>query len=499
MSQTKAFYCPVMRNFLLSKSVFTLIVCVVSVPICSAQKFKTLAIFDGPDGDNPYSAGLVQGTDGNFYGTSADGGGRYNAGTVFKITPAGQVTTIYDFCSQPNCTDGSMPEEGVVLGRNGDFYGTTSSGGGVNGGGTIFEITPSGRLQTLYSFCSQSGCIDGYQPGAGLVQGTNENFYGTTLGGGTYDDGTIFEITAAGELTTLYNFCAGCTDGYAPEALVLATNGNFYGTTRLGISNKGTLFEITPAGKLTTLYSFCTQSSCGDGSYPTGIVQAVNGNFYGTTTSGGANSSDCFGSGCGTVFEITPAGKLTTLYSFCSQANCTDGATPDASLIQAIDGNFYGTTYLGGASVGGCNGSGCGTIFEITPAGKLTTLHSFCSKPNCADSNYPWAPIMQATDGAFFGTTTGGGIGSIFGLATGLHPFVESLPAAGKIGAAVMILGNNLTNATGVSFNGIEATFKVVSANEIRTSVPSGATTGLISVTLPGQSLKSNLPFHVIP
>src|SRR5580698_2402180 len=113
-----------MRNFLLSKSVFTLIVCVVSVPICSAQKFKTLAIFDGPDGDNPYSAGLVQGTDGNFYGTSADGGGRYNAGTVFKITPAGQVTTIYDFCSQPNCTDGSMPEEGVVLGRNGDFYGT---------------------------------------------------------------------------------------------------------------------------------------------------------------------------------------------------------------------------------------------------------------------------------------------------------------------------------------------------------------------------------------
>jgi uncharacterized repeat protein (TIGR03803 family) len=240
---------------------------------CSAAApcFKTLVSFDGtngayPSGDSDQDeASLVQGTSGNFYGTTTAGGPN---------------------CS-PRCNEGA---------------------------GTVFEITPAGKLTELYSFCSKSGCTDGAQPLAGLVLATNGNFYGTTEGYNFGTDGTIFEITAAGKLTTLQNL--DYTDGAYPKAgLVQATNGDLYGTTyEGGAHGYGTVFELTPAGKLTTLYSFCSITNCDDGAHPfAGLVQAINGNFYGTTWAGGAH-------GYGTVFELTPAGKLTTLYSFCSKS-----------------------------------------------------------------------------------------------------------------------------------------------------------------------------------
>jgi len=463
-----------------------------------AQTFNTLLSFDGTDGGYPYYESLIQGTDGNYYGTTT--GGQDNLGTIFSITPAGTLTNLYSFCPQSGCTDGQWPYAGLMQATNGNFYGTTYEGG-ANGEGAVFELTPepgggcpsgsntgNGWCETvLYSFCAQTNCTDGYRPYAALIQATNGNLYGTADDGGAHNGGTVFEITLAGKLTTLYSFCllTDCKDGQGPNGLVQATNGNFYGTTTIGGEyDEGTVFEITPAGKLTTLYSFCSKTACADGDFPeAGLVQATNGSLYGTTSSGG--------NGGGTVFKITPGGKLTTLHTFCSETDCTDGSGPSDVLVQATDGNFYGTTT-------GKGPNGEGTVFEITPAGSLTTLHGFGG----ADGEDLRGGVMQATNGTFYGTTTSGGAndyGTVFSLSTGLGPFVETIFTSGKVGASLIILGNNLTGTTSVSFNGAAATFTVVSDSEITTTVPAGATTGTVTVTTPSSTLDSNVIFRVTP
>jgi uncharacterized repeat protein (TIGR03803 family) len=444
-----------------------------------------------PDGDAPY-AGLVQATNGGLYGTTY-GGGTNSAGTIFKITPGGTLTTLYSFCPQTNCTDGLGPQAGLVQAANGDLYGTTQSGGANVYYGTVFKITPGGTLTTLYSFCSQTNCADGANPWAGLVQAANGDLYGTTQSGGAnVYYGTVFKITPGGTLTTLYSFCSqtNCTDGATPFAgLVQAANGDLYGTTFYGGSG-GTVFKITPGGTLTTLYNFCSQTNCTDGDQPfAGLVQAANGDLYGTTYGGGANG------GIGTVFKITPGGTLTTLYSFCSQTNCADGGGPYAGLVQATSGDFYGTTALGGTG-------GWGTVFKITPGGTLTTLYSFCSQTNCTDGATPYAGLVQDTNGDFYGTTThkgGAASGTVFSLSVGLGPFVETRPPYGKVGAAVKILGTNLTGAASVSFDGTVAVFEVVSTSEITTTVPAGASSGKVQVVTPSGTLSSNASFLVVP
>jgi uncharacterized repeat protein (TIGR03803 family) len=194
--------------------------------------------------------------------------------------------------------------------------------------------------------------------------------------------------------------------------------------------------------------------------------------------------------GCGTVFEITPAGTLTVVHSF----DKSDGEYPAAPLIQATNGTFYGTTIYGGAP-GPCYIS-CGTIFSIIPGGTLTTLHSF----DDTDGENPGGGLIQATNGTFYGTTSAGGAsngGTIFSLAVGLGPFVETLPTSGRVGAAVGILGTNLAGATSVTFNGAAARFKVVSSSEITTAVPADASTGEVQVVTPKGTLLSNVPFRV--
>jgi len=506
------------------------VLCATMAIALPAQTLTTVNnTFLGTLGSAP-GAGLAQGPDGNLYGTTA-GGGTYNSGTVFRITPSGTLTTLYSFCSQiidDACADGGSPVATLVPTANGDFYGTTATrGAGAydNGyvaegfGGTVFKITPSGVLTTLYSFCSQSGCTDGDELLAGLVQGTDGNFYGTTADGGggepvnSVTGGTVFRITPGGMPTTLYSFCSQseCTDGDNPSArLVQATDGDLYGTTRLGgapcypSSRCGTVFKITPTGTLTTLYSFCSKPNasgvCADGQYPVAaLIQGTDGNLYGTTPQGGANNN---GNG-GTVFRLTPSGVLTTLYTFCSQLNakglCADGQTPMAGLVQATDGSFYGTTEYGGLNF-------AGTVFKITPNGVLTTLYSFCSQgvfsdsDDCADGALPVAGLVQTTNGDFYGTTSYGepnGAGTVFSLSVGLAPFVETLPALGSVGAAVQILGTNLTGATSVTFNGTAATFTLVSSTLITTTVPSGASTGEVQVTTPSGTLLSNAAFVV--
>ena len=329
-----------------------------------------------------------------------------------------------------------------------------------------------------------------------LIQASNGYLYGTTAYGGNSDllgCGTIFQINPAGSgtLTTLFTF-PGEPGGCEPFGLVLAANGNFYGTTDFGgHGNYGTAFTFMPQGTVTTLYSFCSQSDCADGSFPAGgLVQASDGNFYGVTSYGG-DSVACSG-GCGTVFKITATGTLSTLHSFAA----TDGFDPDAGLIQATDGNLYGTTVEGGYDYM-CPG-GCGTIFEITPGGTFTNLYALTIWDAGADLQ---SPLVQDTNGIFYGNTRGGGLegsGVVFTLMTGLGPFVEMLPNLGAVGARVTILGTNLTGTTSVTFNGTAATFTVnPTGTAINTTVPSGATTGTVQVVTPGGTLSSNVPFRV--
>jgi uncharacterized repeat protein (TIGR03803 family) len=473
--------------------------------VCAqAQTFKTLANF-GSAGASP--GPVVQGFNGNFYGTTPTGGDR-GYGAVFEVTPQGELSGLYTFCSQADCADGEYPW-GLVQATDGNLYGTTR---GTSSGpyGTVFKVTPTGELTTLHTFCSQTKCADGQNPYGGLIQASNGNFYGITFFGGANLDvgscynmgcGVLFEVTPAGELTVLYNFCSqpNCVDGANPISnLVQGSNGNFYGVTFSGgAADAGTVFEITPAGKLTTLYSFCARISwCPDGQEPDGIVQAGNGNFYGTTVLGGVT-----GYNSGTFFEINSAGKFSSLYSFCADGVCSDGANPNSGLAQGAGGKFYGTTYCGGLS-NSCNdfSYGPGTVFEISSTGTLTTIHYFCSETNCDDGQGPAAGPVLGTNGKIYGTATFGGSyedGTFFSLALGLEPFVETLPTAGKVGAKVIILGNNLTGTTGVSFDGSAATFAVVSNTEITTTVPAGATTGTVSVVRPSGTLKSNLQFAV--
>jgi len=463
---------------------FVLFVCVTIGFAKTKVVYTKLLNFTGPNGY--YPGAIVQGTDGNLYGatfssvTGPPHDHTYTGGIVYKMTSAGAQTTLYTFCTQENCPDGDAPNP-LILGTDGNFYGTTLYGGanaGVNGsgqsvGGTIFRLTPAGGLTTLYSFCAKTNCTDGSNPSSSLIEGTDGNFYGTTDQGGANGAGTIFKVTPAGTLTTLYSFKAASEYNF-DMALVQGTDGNFYGTTYSGGTNSdGIVFKITPQGKLTTLYDFCSQPNCTDGSNPAaGVIQATDGNFYGTTYTGGAAN-------LGTVFKITTAGTLTTLYSFCTKQGCPDGADPQTTLAEATDGNLYGTT-----------GS---TMFNITLAGKLTTLHPF-------GGALPINTVVQATNGVFYSTTYLGGskaIGTAYSVAVGLGPFVETVQPSGTVGQTVVILGQGFTGTTEVSFNGTSASYTVVSDTELTSEVPSGATTGPITVVTPNGTLTSNKPFIV--
>jgi len=519
-----------------------LVSAVITSQSAQAQTFTTLHSFDGTDGSYVV-APLVQATDGNLYGTAEEGGANGD-GTIYNITTGGAFTLLYSFCSQPNCADGNGPVAGLVQDTNGDLYGTTVTGGVYNGpnAGTIFKYAPSsGPLKTLYDFCMvitsppYLTCDNGSYPEAGLVQANNGDLYGTTLGGGSFGppepgNGTVFKITdpiaGNGKFTQLYIFCGvppsygGCNsthssaNGWAPSGgLMQATNGVLYGTTSSGgnVNDGGTVFEITKGGTFTSLYDFCSQTNCTDGDNndgpgngsPSVLVQATNGNLYGTTQWGGAN-------GAGVVFEITPAGEFTTLYSFCSQPACADGSGPVGGLIQATDGNFYGTTSYGGNYYGGPSGFcyasyGCGTIFQlippVAPAGSWTetVLYNFCSQSGCADGAMTQAGLVQDTNGTFYGTTWS--YSTVFSLSTGLGPFVKTVPASGVVGKSVIILGTDLTGATAVTFNGLTATFNPVSSSEITATVPAAVgevhASGYVTVTTPGGTLTSNVPFLV--
>jgi uncharacterized repeat protein (TIGR03803 family) len=410
----------------------TLLYCLAMGPASPAQTvtLTTLLSFDYSNGAHPQYMSLVEGRNGDLYGTTYDGGTN-NGGTVFEITPSGTLTTLYSFCAQPNCSDGDAPDWGLVKASSGNLYGMTVEGGvngycPVAGCGTVFEITPSGTLTTLYSFCAQPNCSDGQSPAGTLLSASSGALYGTTqLGGITSNScngscGTAFTISPSGELTTLHSF-DGADGGEPLGGLVQGQGGNLYGTTFNGGANEtcptggcGTVFKMTTGGSVTTLYSFCSQAKCTDGATPyAGLVQGTDGNFYGTTVAGGEITS-YWADGAGTVFKITPEGEVTTLHTFSG----SDGAGPTAALIQGVDGNFYGTTEYGGTN-NSCGAGGCGTIFKMTPEGNLTTLYSFCAEGYpCLGGDGLTGGLSQTQIGVFYGASNGGaeGYGTIFRL-----------------------------------------------------------------------------------
>lgn len=344
----------------------------------SASTLTILASFNGGNGATPL-ARLVQGGNGNFYGTTLQGGSA-NYGTLFRVTPGGEITTLFSF----DVTSGGGPEGGLIEVSPGSFYGTTSD--------TAFKFSSDGTHTTLARF------FPGATAQAGLLLGSDGNFYGTTYFGGPYQAGNIFKLTPAGIFTELVNFNG--TNGGGPNfgGLIQASDGNIYGTTEGGGSpGYGTIFKLTLDGTLTNVINFDKTN----GANPAGIMQCSDGNFYGTTKAGGSSND-------GTIFQMTPDGVLTTLVNFDSK----NGQEPYAGLIQGRDGNFYGTTILGGSA-------NKGTVFQLVHGlGSqfvLNTLVNFDS----TNGAKPQAGLIQGRDGYLYGTTTAGGSsnqGTVFRL-----------------------------------------------------------------------------------
>ena len=379
--------------------------------LLAQTSFTVLASFTGDNGAYP-SAGVIQTSDGSFYGTTQSGGA-YGYGTIFKRDPAGALTTVHSFTGD---SDGSYPSGNLLLASDGHIYGMTS---GIRPGehGTVFRLQLPGTLTTLHRFNGS----DGSDPRAALIQGADGMFYGPTLAGGAHGAGTVFRINSAGVLSTLHSFdpLAG-EAGYPLSTLVQGPDGNYYGST---IGEYGTIFRISPTGNFDTIHTF---AATGGYSPRTALIVGTDNALYGTT----------WGGACGSIFRITTAGTLSTLYSF----NCApgEGVAPISGLVADASGNLFGGTQDGGEFFRG-------TIFKLDTTGSLTTVHHF----DGVNGGFP-SGLMRGNDGALYGTSLydadGLGFGNLFRLGnqasyvfSGFFRPVDNLPTINvlKAGSAV--------------------------------------------------------------
>jgi uncharacterized repeat protein (TIGR03803 family) len=292
-------------------------------------------------------------------------------------------TVLHNFASPPKV---AIPGAGAIRDSAGNLYGTTEQGGAANAG-TVFELSPAGKPTVLYSF---TGGADGKAPQAGVIRDASDNLYGTTNAGGADGYGVVFKVSTAGKETVLYSFTGGA-DGSGPKAgVVRDSSGNFYGTTSSGgASHAGVVYKLSPAGQETVLYAFTGQN---DGSGPQAIIRDSLGNLYGTTSDGGSGFS-------GVVFKVDTAGTETVLYAF---QDAHDGGYPNSGLAVDSSGNLYGTTNEGGSLFEG-------VAFEVTVASGLVILHTFTGG---TDGGYPEAGLTMDSEGNVYGTTSGGGLKS---------------------------------------------------------------------------------------
>jgi uncharacterized repeat protein (TIGR03803 family) len=430
-------------------------------------------------------AQFAQGPDGQLYST-IETNGTYNSGTVYKISTGGAYTPLYNFCAEGgDCLlTGGYPLGGATLGLDGNLWGTTQNGG-KDAYGTVFKMTPAGTLTSLYQF-------DGTEAGTPIypvLQGQNGDMYGVTQG---THYGTFFKLTTKGVIT-IYPF--DYTDGYEPNLPIQGSDGNFYGTAQYGGGGTcecGVIYKATAAGKITVLHVFTGDVSATsyDGNRPIGVlVQDAEGNLWGTTYQGGEYNE-------GTIFKIATTGKdYELVYSFQFAAPQLLGQLPLAGLTLGTDGNFYGV-----ASRGGTNNYGA--TFQVTPAGDVTFLYSFCSVANCADGIVPETPLIQHTNGKFYGTTSGNSLccGTFFTFDVGLPPFTRSTANQGAVAATIDFLGQGFTDTTSVSFGGTPATtFKAASDTLLTAKVPAGALTGVVKIVTSKGTLLGSHKFKVLP
>ncbi|MFY9742322.1 MAG: choice-of-anchor tandem repeat GloVer-containing protein [Candidatus Sulfotelmatobacter sp.] len=448
-----------------------------------AQTFKP--IFEGTNATtivNPSSRVVTQGTDGDMYFTSENGGTFY--GTLFKVSPTGAGALVYDISY--------FPTSGVSLGLDGEYYGTNGDGGpgggcGFSGCGQIYKVSEAGKETILYSFTGEG---DGADPQSPPILAANGLFYGTAPAGGANSASTAYSISSSGAFKILHTFAA--TEGQQVQAeLVQGLDGNFYGTAVNGGANGlGTIFKMSPTGTVAVLHNFAGS----DGSNPCcGLLLASDGNFYGTTSNGGGEGI------AGVIFRITPAGVYTVLHSI-NPAN-GDGTGPGSTLTQGTDGKLYGVTASGGGGVSG-------TLFNMTTTGTFKTLYTFCSSGTCTDGYGPSSPLKQNTNGVFYGSTWSGGdltqcngegCGEVYSLSTGLKPFVSLPLASGEEGAKEEILGQGFTTSSTVSFGGTPATITEATSKLLVVKVPAGALTGSVTVTTGSETLTSSRIFRVTP
>ena len=519
-----------------------------AVPVY-AQTYSVIYTSPGSPGiQNPLGL-IAQGRDGNMYSVSSNGGTFY--GTAFKFSPSGAVTVINDV--------GYFPYGGLTLGSDGNFYGQDSDGGvvgncGLSGGGQVYKLTPAGTLTVLHNF---TGGTDGCDPMAAPIEGTNGIYYGTTP---NTNNGTIYSVTSAGVFTTLHTF--DVTDGqgaYAP--LVQGTDGNFYGNTVYGgSSGDGVIFKMTPAGVLTVLHNFTGipdgriavlradpgdrrkllwrrgrrrhvlrhsfqdhpagvftvlhtfQDGPSDGAGPSSsLTQGSDGKLYGVTSAGGTT-------GGGTIYSITTTGTYT--FSTTSSIPAPPATTPTAPLRQNTNGKFYGDAYYGGDS--NCN---CGVLYSFDmKLGAFINLQSSAGKEGAkigilgqgfsASSVVKFAGV-QATSVVRTGTTfitatvPAGALTGKVTVTTGTKTLTSAQtfkvtpsitcfdPPSGPVGTSVNIVGTGLTQTTKVTFNGKSASFTDVSDTDLTATVPTGAKTGKIAVTTTGGTATSTKSFTV--
>ena len=461
------------RNQHSFRAITTLLLAVAGVALAgmatpaAAQTYTVVSNFfnlvQGP-GYLQFMGAIPQGRDGNLYGLSHEGG-TSNIGTFFNVSPSGTETTVYSF----DGTKGSYPNFGLTLGSDGNFYGTAANGGTANLG-TFYKITSTGTITVLHNFTNTG---DGGQANTAPTQGTDGNFYGVTSVTSNVSTAYVYKITPAGVYKTLHTLST--VDGYDGGGLIQGIDGSFYGLGQLGGANNcGTAFKVSTSGAYAVLHNF----TCTDGNQPIGpMVQGTDGNLYGITYAGGTT-------GDGVIFKMTTSGKLTVLRNMNS---ATDGKTAQGALMQATDGNLYGTTFTGG-TLGG------GTIFKITTAGAFTVLHNFDST-NSTTGSGPGSTLTQHTNGLLYGDTyysPGGAYGVFYSLDIGAAPFIRLSAISGKAGSQVGIFGQGFSASSVVKFNGVAATAAVLTGTTyITATVPAGASTGLVTVTTGSTTLTS--------
>lgn len=428
-------------------------------------------------------------------------------------TSAQTISQLFAFGCDSNtkvCPDGQNPNS-LIQSADGNFYGTTTVGGiGNQAGGTVFKITPTGHLTVVYTFVAdaQGNYPNGWFPSS-LVEGNDGFLYGTSLGGGANTDGAVFKLSKTGKIQVLHSVCNSCGEGAEPSHLILASDGNFYGVA------EAVLFRITPTGSFKVLYTF------GPNLTGIGMMQATDGNLYGTVVGGRTLLTP--------LFRLTRSGQFATLHTF----HYPDFAT--SVPIEGSDGRLYGTSTQG-LFVSSLSGNGFaefsipagqsivqasdlnlwttvffesnavnGVIQQISTKGSVLQTIAF----DGTDGTGPNAPLLQGSDGKLLGVTyTGGTVpqGAVAngvvctldaGLAAPLPTIVSFNPSGGVVGSRVMIHGSHFVGTTAVTFNGLSASFQVLNTGNILATVPTGATTGPVAVINAGGTAKSQKSFTV--